>query len=123
MEIKAETGLNINPEGYIVTLPLVSGYIGADTVAAVLASGMAEDDEINLLLDIGTNGEIVLGNSEELLSCSTAAGPAFEGVGITFGIGGVDGAIDHVDLKKTPIYTTIGGSSLKASAVRALSIQ
>ena len=114
MEIKAaELGLNINPEGYIVTLPLVSGYIGADTVAAVLASGMAEDDEINLLLDIGTNGEIVLGNSEELLSCSTAAGPAFEGVGITFGIGGVDGAIDHVDLKKTPIYTTIGGSSPK----------
>lgn len=114
MEIKAaELGLNINPEAYLVTLPLISGYIGADTVAAVLACGMAEDDEISLLLDIGTNGEIVLGNREELLSCSTAAGPAFEGVGISFGIGGVDGAIDHVDLKKIPIYTTIGGTAPK----------
>ncbi len=112
VEIKASTfGININPEGYIVTLPLVSGYIGADTVASVLASGMAENDEISLLLDIGTNGEIVLGNSEKLLSCSTAAGPAFEGIGISCGIGGVYGAINHVDLEKAPIYTTIGGAS------------
>lgn len=109
-ETKAsQLGININPEGYLITLPSVSGYIGADTVAAVLASGMAERDEISLLLDIGTNGEIVLGSRERLLACSTAAGPAFEGVGITFGMGGVDGAIDHADFGKTPIYTTIGG--------------
>lgn len=110
-ETKArELGININPEGYIITLPMVSGYVGADTVAAVLASRMYEKEEIGLLLDIGTNGEIVLGNREKLLACSAAAGPAFEGAGITFGIGGVVGAIDHVDFGKNPIYTTIGGA-------------
>ncbi|HHW03887.1 MAG TPA: DUF4445 domain-containing protein [Thermoanaerobacterales bacterium] len=111
MAVKArELGININPEGYIVTLPMVSGFVGADTVAAVLASRMDEKDEIGLLLDLGTNGEMVLGARGEFLSCSTAAGPAFEGAGITFGIGGIAGAIDRVNLEKKPVYTTIGGA-------------
>ncbi|AEM79466.1 LOW QUALITY PROTEIN: Vitamin B12 dependent methionine synthase activation region [Thermoanaerobacter wiegelii Rt8.B1] len=114
MEIKArELNININPEGYIITLPMVASYVGADTIAAVLASRMYEKEEISLLVDIGTNGEIVLGNREKLVACSTAAGPAFEGAGITFGIGGVVGAIDHVELSKRPIYTTIGNAEPK----------
>ncbi|MCW1306031.1 MAG: ASKHA domain-containing protein [Candidatus Parvarchaeota archaeon] len=109
IEIKAEEiGVRINPQGYIVSLPSVASYIGADIVADILSSRMYEKEEISLLLDIGTNGEIVLGNKDKLIACSAAAGPAFEGAEITFGTGGVIGAIDHVDLTKHPIYTTIG---------------
>mgnify|MGYP001481675561 CR=1 FL=1 len=114
IELKANTlGININKEGYIVTLPMVASYVGADTVAAVLSSRIFESDEICLLVDIGTNGEIVLGNKEFLISCSAAAGPAFEGADITFGMSGVEGAIDHVDLKRDPIFSTIGGKKSK----------
>lgn len=114
IEVKArDLGVIINHEGYIITLPMVASYVGADTVAAILSSRMYEKDEISLLLDIGTNGEIVLGNKEKLVACSAAAGPAFEGAGITFGIGGVIGAIDHVDLTKRPIFTTIGNAKPK----------
>lgn len=109
VKIKAkQLGINTHPEGYLIILPAVSGYIGSDTVAAVLASGMDKDERINLLLDIGTNGEIVVGSKDKMYCCSAAAGPAFEGANITFGIGGIEGAIEHVDFKNTPIYTTIG---------------
>lgn len=114
MELKANTlGIDINKEGYVVTLPMVASYVGADTVAAVLNSRMNESDDICLLVDIGTNGEIVLGNKEFLISCSAAAGPAFEGANITFGMSGVEGAIDHVDLKRDPIFTTVGRKKAK----------
>ena len=107
--LKAEKiGLHINEEGYLYTLPSVSSYVGADTVAAVLATGMHQDEKINLLIDIGTNGEIVLGNKDNMVCCSTAAGPAFEGGKITFGMGGVFGAIDHVNIEWENLYTTIG---------------
>ncbi|MDK2805191.1 MAG: hypothetical protein PWQ94_355 [Thermoanaerobacterium sp.] len=114
MELKANVlGIDINKEGYIVTLPMVASYVGADTVAAVLSSRIFESNDICLLVDIGTNGEIVLGNKEFLISCSAAAGPAFEGADITFGMSGVEGAIDHVDLKRDPIFSTIGGKKSK----------
>lgn len=102
-------GINMNKSGYAVMFPGVSAYIGADTVAAVLSSGMYEDEGISLLIDIGTNGEIVLGNREWLYSCSTAAGPAFEGANIRNGVGGVSGAIDTVRLVPGFEYTVIGG--------------
>jgi len=102
-----EIGIDINSRGYVITFPCISGYVGADTVAAVLSSGMYEKDEISLLLDIGTNGEIVLGNSKWIYCCSTAAGPAFEGANIRNGIGGVAGAIDRVYFKPEFRYTTI----------------
>ncbi|SHF15676.1 Uncharacterized 2Fe-2 and 4Fe-4S clusters-containing protein, contains DUF4445 domain [Caldanaerobius fijiensis DSM 17918] len=109
LEFKAsEMEIKINPEGYVVMLPMVSGYIGADTIAAIIASGMYESEEISLLLDIGTNGEIVLGNKDKMISCSAAAGPAFEGAKITFGTGGIAGAISYVDLDSDSIYKTIG---------------
>ena len=104
-------GLDMNKEGIGVAFPGVSAYIGGDTVAAVMSSGMYEKDEMALLVDIGTNGEIVLGDSESLLACSTAAGPAFEGANIRNGVGGVKGAIDTVGPGPAFQYTTIGNES------------
>ncbi len=104
-----ELGININEHGMAIVLPSVSAYIGADTVSAVLASGMIDKDEISLMVDLGTNGEIVLGNRQQLFSCSTAAGPAFEGAQIRNGMGGVTGAIDSFRISSGTIYyTTIG---------------
>lgn len=105
----AETmNIKINKHGIGVVFPCVSAYVGGDTVAAVLSSGMYDKTELSLLVDIGTNGEIVLGNSEFLLACSTAAGPAFEGANIRNGVGGIEGAIDTVGAAPDFKYTTIG---------------
>lgn len=104
-------GLLMNEHGVGVAFPGVSAYIGGDTVAAILSSGMYEKDEVSLLVDIGTNGEIVLGGREWLLACSTAAGPAFEGANIRSGVGGVTGAIDAIGPGPLFEYTTIGNTS------------
>ncbi|MGI6705298.1 MAG: ASKHA domain-containing protein [Clostridia bacterium] len=105
-----EMGLRIHPNGKIHLLPCVAGYVGADTIAAVMASGMDQNDDISLLIDIGTNGEIALGNREKIVACSTAAGPAFEGAHIRHGLGGVRGAISKVELRDDGVsYVTIGG--------------
>jgi len=109
----SDINLHINREGELITLPCRSGYVGADTVAAVLASGMHKEEDICLLLDIGTNGELVLGNRDRLLCCAAAAGPAFEGANIRHGMGAVEGAIDHVRLDKKVEYTTIGAQRPK----------
>ena len=101
-----DLGIEINRNGLIINIPMVSGYIGADTVAAVLASGMYDKDEVSLLLDLGTNGEIVLGNNKFLMACSAAAGPAFEGANIRNGMGGVPGAIDMVKIDNDIISIT-----------------
>lgn len=103
-----ELGININRYGLAIIYPSVSGYIGADVVAGVLSSGMHDDDKISLFVDIGTNGEIVLGNNQWLYSCSTAAGPAFEGANIRNGVGGIKGAINRVYFNESLQYTTIG---------------
>lgn len=91
-----DLGLNIHPAGKLFSFPNVAGYVGGDTVAAALACEIYKSKELALLIDIGTNGEIVLGNKKKLLSCSVAAGPAFEGVQIECGMRGASGAIDHV---------------------------
>lgn len=104
----AELSFEINPFGIACILPSVSAYIGADTVGAVLSTGMYQQKGISLLIDIGTNGEIVLGNSEKLYACSSAAGPAFEGANIRNGIGSVNGAINSISLGAGVGFTTIG---------------
>ncbi|MHB8065162.1 MAG: ASKHA domain-containing protein, partial [Ruminiclostridium sp.] len=106
-----ELGIVINQFGIACVLPAVSAYIGADTVGAVLSTGIYQQEEISLLLDIGTNGEIVLGNKDSLFACSSAAGPAFEGAGISSGIGNVKGAINCISLQSGVNYTTIGNAS------------
>ncbi len=104
-----DIGVDTNKEGCAVIYPSVSAYIGADTVAAVLSTGINEKDEISLLIDIGTNGEIVLGNKKKMYSCAAAAGPAFEGANIRNGIGGIVGAIDSVYMNENELkFKTIG---------------
>jgi uncharacterized 2Fe-2S/4Fe-4S cluster protein (DUF4445 family) len=106
-----ELGLAAAPGALAVSLPAVSAYVGADITAAILACGMDQDEGLNLLIDIGTNGEIVLGGRDRLAACSTAAGPAFEGAHIRCGAGGVPGAIDSFRAggKGELRYTTLGG--------------
>jgi uncharacterized 2Fe-2S/4Fe-4S cluster protein (DUF4445 family) len=106
-----ECGIAVNSRGLVTHIPCVSAYIGADTVAAVLSSGMYEQDGVSLLIDIGTNGEIVLGGSGWLMACSTAAGPAFEGAGLRWGMGGVTGAISSFAAGPDYGYTVIGNKA------------
>lgn len=104
-----ELGFSIPKGANVYLLPAISAYVGADIVAAILSSGLFYGEALSLLIDIGTNGEIALGNRDRLLCCSTAAGPAFEGATIRHGMGGVNGAISAVKLEKQKIsYTTIG---------------
>ena len=77
-----DLGLKINPEATIDCLPGVASYVGADITAGVLASGMEDSEQLTLFMDVGTNGEIVLGNRDWLVTCACSAGPAFEGAGV-----------------------------------------
>ena len=93
-----EVGLQIHPEAPLSLSPAVSGFVGGDISAGVLATGMADSEEVSLLVDIGTNGEMVLGNREWLSCASCSAGPAFEGVGIecaTFAVPGAIGGYEY----------------------------
>ena len=80
----------------LLTPPDIAGYVGADTMGCILSTRMYASDEITLMVDIGTNGEMALGNKARMTACSTAAGPALEGAKIKFGMRGAPGAIDHV---------------------------
>mgnify|MGYP003295702385 CR=1 FL=1 len=80
----------------LLIVPDISAFVGADTVACVLATNLDTREDLTLLVDIGTNGEMVLGNGEKTVACSTAAGPALEGANITFGMAARPGAIDRV---------------------------
>jgi len=105
----ADIGLKINQAGTVEVLNSISAYVGADIVAGVLSTKMYKNPRISLLLDLGTNGEMVLGSSSFMLACSTAAGPAFEGVNISCGMGAVEGAIDSVKIENGKVhFTTIG---------------
>ncbi|KPU42536.1 Na(+)-translocating NADH-quinone reductase subunit F [Oxobacter pfennigii] len=94
--------------GYISVLPGVASYVGSDITAGILDCEMHKSETYSLLLDLGTNGEIAVGNKDRIVACATAAGPAFEGATIKCGIGGVKGAVSKVDLDSEKIYTTIG---------------
>ncbi|MDW7673477.1 MAG: ASKHA domain-containing protein, partial [Bacillota bacterium] len=95
--IKAsELGLRLNSEAIIYNFPAVASYVGGDIVSGVLATNMAKEDAVVLFIDIGTNGEMVLGNQDWLVTCACSAGPAFEGGGITFGTRAMTGAIERV---------------------------
>lgn len=93
----ADVGLQLHPAALLYTMPMKSGYIGGDLLSFIIASGVAEQqDQIILGLDMGTNGEVFLGNGKRLLTCSAAAGPALEGARITHGMTGRAGAIEGV---------------------------
>ncbi len=103
------------PEGCtLLLLPGVSAFVGADITAGVLATGLDRAAGIELLIDIGTNGEMVLGTGERLLATATAAGPAFEGAQIGHGCAGVKGALDHCGEGADGFwFTTIGDAPLR----------
>lgn len=94
----------------LLIVPDIAGFVGADTVACILATNLDEQETLTLLLDIGTNGEMVLGNRHRMVACSTAAGPALEGASIHCGTRAANGAIDHVWIENSSLtYSVIGG--------------
>ena len=106
-----EIGVNINPQATVDCLPVVGAYVGADITAGVLASEMYDTDALTLFIDVGTNGEIVLGNRDWLITCACSAGPAFEGSGVRHGMRATAGAIEEVWIDHRtyePTYQTIG---------------
>jgi uncharacterized 2Fe-2S/4Fe-4S cluster protein (DUF4445 family) len=108
LPVKArELGLHINPEATVDCLPGVGAYVGADTTAGVLSSRMYQTEELTLFIDVGTNGEIVLGNFDWLLSCACSAGPAFEGAGVHSGMRATIGAIEEVWINSQTYEPTI----------------
>ncbi len=112
LDIKArDTGLKINPSAYIHVLPLEAGFVGADNVGVLIAEEPYNQDEMVLVIDIGTNGELLLGNRDKVCSTSCATGPAFEGAQIKFGMRAAPGAIEKVQIDpftKEPVYKVIG---------------
>ena len=107
-----EIGLNSNPEAAVDCLPGVASYVGADITAGVLSSGLDNAENVTLFLDVGTNGETVLGNSDWLVTCACSAGPAFEGAGVVNGMRATTGAIEEVWINSEtlePTYRVIGG--------------
>jgi uncharacterized 2Fe-2S/4Fe-4S cluster protein (DUF4445 family) len=105
-------GLPINTDAPVYTVPCVASYVGGDIVAGVLASKLHRKEEIALFMDIGTNGEIVIGNSEWLMTAACSAGPCFEGSGIRCGMRATPGAIEAVRIDPVtldPVITVIGG--------------
>ncbi len=107
----AALGIDVNPNGIMETMPAVASYVGGDIVAGVIACGIADKPETNVLIDVGTNGEIVMGNNEWLVCCSASAGPAFEGGGIKNGMRASRGAIERVEIENGKVtYHTIGGA-------------
>ncbi len=105
-----QADLKINEHGMLYCVPGIAGWVGGDITAGMISSGISRSPVVSLLIDIGTNGEIVVGNREWQLTCSCSAGPAFEGSGIACGCRAVAGAIDKVDIpdRETIRYRTIG---------------
>jgi uncharacterized 2Fe-2S/4Fe-4S cluster protein (DUF4445 family) len=105
-------GITCNPNGGVFAFPAVSDFIGGDIIADILSCGMSEREQISLLIDIGTNFEVVLGNRDWMFSCAGAAGPALEGGEVLFGMRANPGAIDQISIEPQslkPTYTTING--------------
>jgi uncharacterized 2Fe-2S/4Fe-4S cluster protein (DUF4445 family) len=109
-----EIGIEIHPEGILEVVPGVASYVGGDIVAGTIACGIADRPEIRVLIDVGTNGEIAIGNNEWLVCCSASAGPAFEGGGIKHGMRATGGAIEKLIISDGRVrYKSIGKGKVK----------
>ncbi|MGE5279513.1 MAG: ASKHA domain-containing protein [Deltaproteobacteria bacterium] len=104
----ADAGIKIGPHGVLVCAPGVSSYVGGDITAGVLACGMHRRPAVQVLIDIGTNGEIALGNDDWMISCAASAGPAFEGSGMSCGLRAVRGAVQSCSIDPGTFETTLG---------------
>ena len=119
-ETAQKLGLTVNPNADIYILPSVSRFLGGDALGDILSSGMSNENHTSLLIDMGTNGEIILGCKGWIFSSSCASGPAFEGWEIKQGMRGVTGAIDHLQINPQThqaSYTVIGGDPTKATGI------
>ena len=109
-------GIDLPPHVYVYTIPSVASYVGGDIVAGVVGTGIHQSQQLTLYIDIGTNGEIVIGNADWMVTASASAGPAFEGGGIKHGIIAAEGAIEDFSIDPAslePEVHTIGGSPPK----------
>ncbi|HSF80604.1 MAG TPA: ASKHA domain-containing protein [Anaerolineales bacterium] len=114
--VAEEVGLQIHPNATVDCLPGVASYVGADISAGVLSSGMDDTEKLTLFMDVGTNGETVLGSREWLVTCACSAGPAFEGAGVIHGMRATKGAIEEVWINSNslePTYRVIGGGKAR----------
>jgi uncharacterized 2Fe-2S/4Fe-4S cluster protein (DUF4445 family) len=107
-----ELGWDLPAQAIVRFLPCLGGFVGSDILAGILATGISEDDGLCALIDLGTNGEIVVGNAGRLLCASTAAGPAFEGGRIRMGMRASPGAIEHVSVRGGRMeFSVLGGGA------------
>lgn len=107
----SDIGIKINPGGVLATIPGGYPYVGGDITSGIVISGIYKEEELSLFVDIGTNGEIVVGNKDFLVCCSASAGPAFEGSGVKNGVRVMKGAIYKVQIRNDDVYfTTIGNA-------------
>ena len=112
MDIRArDLGIKVNPSAYMFVLPNEAGFVGADNVGVLICEEPYKSDDIQLIIDIGTNGELVLGNRHKLISSSCATGPALEGAQLSFGMRAAPGAIERIDIEPGTLevnYKVIG---------------
>ena len=110
----AELGIRINPRGLLYCVPGISSWVGGDLTAGILATGLHEREEVAMLVDIGTNGEIIVGNKDWLMACSASTGPALEGGSVSCGMIAEKGAIEKVYLEDDRLqYKVIGNVPAK----------
>ncbi len=109
-----ELGLRVFPDANVYSGPLIGSHVGADVAADMLAVGMDERDETMMLVDVGTNTEVVVGNRHRMMAASCPAGPAFEGGQITYGMPGYEGAVESVEIAGDAVkFSTIGGAEVQ----------
>ncbi|MDI6718850.1 MAG: ASKHA domain-containing protein [Methanomicrobiales archaeon] len=116
-------GIAVHPAAGVYTFPAVSNFIGGDIIADILTCGMGESEDVSLLIDIGTNFEVVLGNSDWMLSAAGAAGPALEGGEVLFGMRANPGAIERIEVDRETLdvtYATINGAKPRGLCGSAL---
>jgi uncharacterized 2Fe-2S/4Fe-4S cluster protein (DUF4445 family) len=107
----AAVGIDIHPEGRVQLLPSIGAYVGADIVAGIQATGLTREPELRLFVDVGTNGEIVLGSSERVLASAAPAGPTFEGGHVRCGMRAADGAIEGVTIHGAHVELQVIGDA------------
>lgn len=112
-----DVGVNIHPQGRVQLFPSLGAYVGADLVGDVVATGLAREDTKRLIVDVGTNGEIIIGSADRIIGTAAPAGPAFEGAEILHGMRATDGAIEGITLGEDVELQIIGGNDLEAKGL------
>ncbi len=112
-----ELGWEIASRARVRVLPCIGGFVGSDILAGIIATRIHESEKLTGLIDLGTNGEIVIGNRERLICCSTAAGPAFEGARISMGMRAATGAISRVEIRDGQMQAHVVGNGMVARGI------